>query len=91
MLPALHVPNNNFSIRRKEGREFFQRLKTMAGYQNRIKPLSVTTNVVGLQTDDADHVDQNSSAHVARVVGLQTDAVVVTETHLSLPLLFYYF
>ena len=25
--------------------------------------LSVTTNVVGLQTDDAGHVDQNSSAH----------------------------
>ena len=46
-----------------------------------LKPLSVTTNVVGLQTDDTDHVDQNSSAHVARVVGLQTDAVVVTETH----------
>ena len=39
-----------------------------------LKPLSVTTNVVGLQTDDADHVGQNSSAHVARVVGLQTDA-----------------
>ena len=32
-------------------------------------------NVVGLQTDNADHV--------ARVVGLQTDAVVVTETHLK--------
>ena len=31
------------------------------------KALSVTTNVVGLQTDDVDHVDQNSSAHVARV------------------------
>ena len=41
------------------------------------------TNVVGLQTDDADHAGQNSSAHVARVVGLQTDAVVVTETRLS--------
>ena len=41
------------------------------------------TNVVGLQTDDADHVCQNSSAHVARVVGLQTDAVVVTETRFS--------
>ena len=40
------------------------------------------TNVVGLQTDDADHVCQNSSAHVARVVDLQTDAVVVTETRL---------
>ena len=38
------------------------------------------TNVVGLQTDDAGNVDQNSSAHMARVVGLQTDAVVVTET-----------
>ena len=46
-------------------------------------PLSVTTNVVGLQTDDADHAGQNSSAHVARVVSLQTDAVVVTETRLS--------
>ena len=43
-------------------------------------PFSVTMNVVGLQTDDAGHVDQNSSAHVARVVGLKTDAVVVTET-----------
>ena len=40
-------------------------------------------NVVGLQTDDADHVGQNSSAHVACVVGLQTDAVVVTETRFS--------
>ena len=40
------------------------------------------TNVVALQTDDADHVCQNSSAHVARVVDLQTDAVVVTETRL---------
>ena len=40
------------------------------------------TNVVGLQTDDADHVCQNSSTHVARVVGLQTDAVIVTETRL---------
>ena len=48
-----------------------------------LKPLLVTTNVVGLQTDDADHVGQNSSAHVARVVGLQTDAVVVTETRFS--------
>ena len=47
-----------------------------------LKLLSVTTNVVGLQTDDAGHVDQNSSAHVARFVGLQTDAVVVTETRL---------
>ena len=41
------------------------------------------TNVVGLQTDDAGNIGQNSSAHVARVVGLQTDAVVVTETRLS--------
>ena len=49
-----------------------------------LKPLSVTTNVIGLQTDDADHVGQNSSAHVARVVGLQTDAVFVTETRLNL-------
>ena len=48
-----------------------------------LKPLSVMTNVVGLQTKDADHVGQNSSAYVARVVGLQTDAVVVTETRLS--------
>ena len=48
----------------------------------KLKPLSVTTNVVGLQTDEAGHVDQNSSAHVARVVGLQIDAVVVTETRL---------
>ena len=49
-----------------------------------LKPPSVTTNVVGLQTDDAGgHVDQNSSAHLARVVGLQTDAVVVTETCLN--------
>ena len=44
------------------------------------KPLSVATNVVGLQTDDVGHVGQNSSGHVACVVGLQTDAVVVTET-----------
>ena len=44
-----------------------------------LKPPSVTTNVVGLQTDDAG----NSSAHMARVVGLQTDAVVVTETLLT--------
>ena len=51
-----------------------------------LKPLSVTTNVVGLQTDDAGHVDRNSSAHVAHVVGLQTDAVVVTETRLKGPL-----
>ena len=50
---------------------------------NELKPLSVTTNVVGLQTDNAGHVGQNSSAHVARVLGLQTDAVVVTETHLN--------
>ena len=42
------------------------------------KPISVTTNVVGLQTEC-----QNSSANVVRVVGLQTDAVVVTETRLS--------
>ena len=47
------------------------------------KPLSVTTNVVSLQTDDAGHVGQNSSAHVAHIVGLQTDAVVVTETRFS--------
>ena len=48
-----------------------------------LKPLSVTTNVVGLQTDDADHAGQNIIAHVARIVGLQTDAVVVTETRLT--------
>ena len=47
------------------------------------QPLSVTTNVAGLQTDDVDHVGQNSRAHVARVVGLQTDAVVVTEPRLK--------
>ena len=52
-----------------------------------IKPLSVTTNVVGLQTDDEGHVDRNSSAHVAHVVGLRTDAVVVTETRSEHPLL----
>ena len=34
----------------------------------KLKPLSVRTSVVGLQTDDAGHVCQNSSAHVARVV-----------------------
>ena len=48
-----------------------------------LKPISVTTNVVGLQTASAGHVGQNSSAHVARKSGLQTDAVVVTETGLS--------
>ena len=48
----------------------------------KLKPLSVKKNVVGLQTDDAGHVGQNSSIHVARVVGLQTEAVVVTETRL---------
>ena len=45
-----------------------------------LRPLSVMKNVVGWQTDDAGNIGQNSSAHVARVVGLQTDAVVVTET-----------
>ena len=50
-----------------------------------LKPLSVTTNAIGLQTDDAGHVGQNSSAHMARVVGLQTDAVVVTEARLREP------
>ena len=40
-------------------------------------------NVVGLQTDDAGNVGQKSSAHVACVVGLQTDAVVLTETRFS--------
>ena len=39
-------------------------------------------NVVGLQTDDAGQVGQKSSAHVACIVGLRTDAVVVTETDL---------
>ena len=48
-----------------------------------VKPLSVTKNVVVLQTDDEGHVGQNSSAHVACVVGLQTDAVAVTETRLK--------
>ena len=52
-------------------------------YCRYLKPLSVTKNVVVLQTDDVGHVGQNSSAHVACVVGLQTDAVVVTETRLS--------
>ena len=41
------------------------------------------TNVVGLQTDDVGQVGQNSSAHVARVVGLQTDAVVVSEARFN--------
>ena len=50
---------------------------------NLFKPPSVTKNVVGLQIKDAGHVDRNSSADVARVVGLQTDAVVVTETRFS--------
>ena len=50
---------------------------------HKAKPLSVIKNVVGLQTDDAGNVGQNSSAHVARVFGLQTDAVVVTETRFS--------
>ena len=54
-----------------------------AGFILKLKPLSVTTNVVGLQTDDAGQVGQNSSAHVARIVGLQTDTVVVTETRFS--------
>ena len=49
-------------------------------FQIQIKPPSVTKNVGGLQIDDTGHVDRNSSADVARVVGLQTDAVVVTET-----------
>ena len=48
-----------------------------------LKPLSVTTNVVGLKTDDAGSVGQNSSGHVDRVVDLQTDAVFVTETRFS--------
>ena len=51
--------------------------------QKEFKPLSDTTNVIGLQTNKVGHVGQNSSSHVARVVGLQTDAVVVTETHFS--------
>ena len=48
-----------------------------------LKPPSVTKNVVGMQINDAGHVDLNSSADVACVVGLQTDAVVVTETRFS--------
>ena len=40
------------------------------------------SNLVGLQTDVVGHVGQNSSAHVASIVGLETDAVVVTETGL---------
>ena len=51
---------------------------------HKAKPLSVIKNVVGLQTDDAGNVGQNISAHVAHVFGLQTDAVVVTETHFTL-------
>ena len=50
----------------------------------RLKPLSVTTNVVGLQNDTAGHVGHvghNSSNQMARVVGLQT--VVVTETRFN--------
>ena len=39
------------------------------------KSLSVMTNKVGLQTDDTGHVGQKSSAHLARVVGLQTNVV----------------
>ena len=54
-----------------------------------LEPLSVTTNVVGLQTDDAGHLSKNSSAHLARVVGLQTDAVDVTETRFSLVLIYF--
>ena len=50
---------------------------------NKLKPLSVTKNVVGLLTDDGGHVGQNSSAHVALIVDLQTDAVVVTETRFN--------
>ena len=50
-----------------------------------LKPPSVTKNVVGLQIDGAGHVDRNSSA-----VGLQTDAVVVTETRFSSILIFQY-
>ena len=67
---------NEFSAKKKQGSRFD------AVFHN-FKPLSVTTNVVGLQTDDADRVGQNSSAQVALVVGLQTDAVVVTETRLN--------
>ena len=48
-----------------------------------LKPLSVTTNVVGLQIDDTAHVDQNSSAHAVCIVDLQTGDVVVTEARLS--------
>ena len=48
-----------------------------------MKNLSVTTNLVGLQTDDASHVDAAVLAYVACIVGLQTDAVVVTETGLQ--------
>ena len=55
-------------------------------YSNKckLKPLSYTTNVVGLQTDDAGHVGQNCSAHVTLIVGLQIDAVVVTKTGFKL-------
>ena len=47
-----------------------------------LKPLSVTTKIVSLQTDNVGHVGQNSRAHVAHVVGSQTDAVDITETGL---------
>ena len=50
-----------------------------------LKPLSVTTNVIGLQTDDANHVGQKKQRPRGRVVGLQTDAVVVTEARLKVP------
>ena len=43
------------------------------------KPVSVTTNVVGLQTASAGHVGAAVLANVARRSGFQADAVVVTE------------
>ena len=74
----LYVPSLHFAHRGTQSK-----VENSNAFIALFKPLSVTTNVVGLQTDDADHVDQNSSAHVACIVGLQTDAVVVTETHFS--------
>ena len=47
-----------------------------------VSRISVTSNVVGLQTASVGHVGQNSNAHVARRSGLQTDSVVVNETGL---------
>ena len=47
--------------------------------RNLLKPVSVMTNVVDLQTDSVDQVGLNSSANVARRRCLQTEVVAVTE------------